>query len=274
MVNFTSLSLLALAGSAIAAPAPYDRNQHRGKKVEWHTVVKTVYHTVYPGWSPKSSSTSVKAPVAAPTTTVVTSAPAAPPAPTSSSIVLEQARPRPSSSKVSSAAPVRSSSAAPVKSSSAAPVKASSTSKAPAYTPAPTPTPTPVVTVPTDNTGYMATVDEWRGKLGLKALKYDSNLEQNALKTARDGNGKMVHWLGPGTFGQVLAPGDAGDFYHCFVGGWLCELPNMAGMNGVCAEASQGWYYTSTGHAEILTDAKYSKIGCGNVGGIWACDVA
>jgi hypothetical protein len=120
----------------------------------------------------------------------------------------------------------------------------------------------------------MAIVDEWRGKLGLKNLIHDDQLEANAIKTCREGNGQMVHQLNPGSMGQVLAPGGPDDFYHVFVGGWLCEKPNMPGMNGVCAEASKGWYYTSTGHADILTSPSYSKIGCGEAGGIWGCDLA
>ncbi|KAF2275788.1 uncharacterized protein EI97DRAFT_433733 [Westerdykella ornata] len=138
-------------------------------------------------------------------------------------------------------------------------------------------TPTPVVKEPEyqppANAGYMATVDEWRGKLGLAKLAVDAQLEANALKTCKDGNGQMVHQLNPGTMGQVLAPGGPEDFYHVFVGGWLCERPDMPGLNGVCAEASKGWYYTSTGHADILVSDKYKTIGCANYNGIWSCDL-
>jgi len=139
----------------------------------------------------------------------------------------------------------------------------------------PTPTPTPVVEseAPTE-TGYMAIVDEYRAKLGLSKLTQDATLEANALKTAQDGNGQMVHELNPGSFAQVLAPGGPDDFKHCFVGGWLCEKPDLPGLNGECATESEGWYYTSTGHADILTSPSYSKIGCGNAGGIWGCDLA
>ena len=124
----------------------------------------------------------------------------------------------------------------------------------------------------------MATVNEWRAKLGLPAFQQSSKREATALKTAKDGNGNMVHQLLPGTFGQVLAPGKPDEFFHCFVGGWLCERPDMAGMNGICATASKGWYYTSTGHADILTSKNYKTIGCANaIGsngvGIWACDL-
>ncbi|KAF2016343.1 hypothetical protein BU24DRAFT_422692 [Aaosphaeria arxii CBS 175.79] len=162
--------------------------------------------------------------------------------------------------------------------------------------PKPTPTPTPVYEAPAPSSvveevpeptepapapapapskeGYMAVVDEWRAKLGLKALIEDATLAANAYKTAKDGNGQMVHQLNPGSMGQVLAPGPEDEFEHCFVGGWLCEIPTLPGLNGVCATQSEGWYYTSTGHADILTSGGYSKIGCGWAGNIWACDLA
>jgi uncharacterized protein YkwD len=120
----------------------------------------------------------------------------------------------------------------------------------------------------------MDTVNEWRQKLKLDPLQHDDQLEANALKTAQDGNGQMVHELNPGSFAQVLAPGQPSEFEHCFVGGWLCEKPNMDGMDGVCSTASSGWMYTSTGHADILTNPDYKKIGCANAGGIWGCDLA
>jgi uncharacterized protein YkwD len=127
---------------------------------------------------------------------------------------------------------------------------------------------------PATGTGYMAVVEEWRGKLGLSSLTQDSTLEANAHKTAQDGNGQMVHQLNAGSMGQVLAPGQPDDFVKVFVGGWLCEKPNMPGLDGACSALSSGWVYTSTGHADILTSPSYSKIGCACVTGIWACDVA
>ena len=150
--------------------------------------------------------------------------------------------------------------------------------------PQPETTPTPVVeeqeapkpteTKASTSTGYMGIVDEWRGKLGLSQLTQDGKLEANALKTAQDGNGQMVHQLNDGSKAQVLAPGQPDEFYKVFVGGWLCERPDMNGMDGVCSSASSGWYYTSTGHADILTSPDYSKIGCAQAGGIWSCDLA
>jgi uncharacterized protein YkwD len=123
----------------------------------------------------------------------------------------------------------------------------------------------------------MGVVDEWRQKLGLKALACDSKLEANAMDTVVSSNGQMVHKLNAGTFGQTLAPGtdDVESFKKVFVGGWLCEIPTLPGLDGVCATMSQGWSYEGqTGHAEILTSPSYSKIGCACHQDIWACDFA
>lgn len=123
-------------------------------------------------------------------------------------------------------------------------------------------------------TGYMSVVSEWRQKMGMSDLQEDSTLAANALKTAVDGHGSMVHQLNPGSMGQVLAPGSESDFESCFVGGWLCEIPSLPGLDGVCSTESKGWSYDTTGHAELLTSTKYSKIGCGWSDNIWACDLA
>ncbi|KAF1828529.1 hypothetical protein BDW02DRAFT_512108 [Decorospora gaudefroyi] len=123
----------------------------------------------------------------------------------------------------------------------------------------------------------MAIVDEWRGKLGLAKLARDSKLESNAMNCVVEGNGAMKHKLNPGTFGQVLAPGKdtQESFLSVFVGGWLCELPNTPGLEGVCGTMSKGWSYQGqTGHAEILMSDNYSKIGCAYYDGIHGCDLA
>tara|TARA_R110002003_G_scaffold572_5_gene20528 strand:- start:806 stop:1171 length:366 start_codon:yes stop_codon:yes gene_type:complete len=121
----------------------------------------------------------------------------------------------------------------------------------------------------------MAVVNEWRTKLGLTNLARDAVLEANALKTCVDGNGQMIHKFNPGTSAQVLAPGNANrEFRRIFVGAWLCERPNMAGMYGVCVTESVGWYYTTTGHADILTSTAYTKIGCATFSGVTGCDLA
>lgn len=126
-----------------------------------------------------------------------------------------------------------------------------------------------------EQTGYMGVVATWRSKMGLSALSEDSTLQGNALKTAQDGNGQMVHELNSGSMAQVLAPGSDDEFEKVFVGGWLCEVPSAAGLDGICSSMSAGWDYAGqTGHADILSSKSYSKIGCACAGGIWACDLA
>lgn len=123
--------------------------------------------------------------------------------------------------------------------------------------------------------GYMDVVSEWRSKMGLSALTEDNTLQGNSLKTVQDGNGQMNHELNPGSMAQVLAPGDADGFEKVFVGGWLCERPDLPGLDGICSTMSAGWSYGGeTGHADILSSTSYSKIGCALADGIWGCDLA
>jgi hypothetical protein len=101
----------------------------------------------------------------------------------------------------------------------------------------------------------MAVVSQWRAAGGLGALTQSSQLEANAAKTCADSGGNLNHELNPGTMAQVLAPGDCTnqEFTSCYVGGWLCEIPSLQGLNGICATAGQGWNHGGeTGHADIL----------------------
>ena len=227
-------TVLALAATAFAAP----HRRHGGKgHIVYETVVHTAYETVIAGQPAPTPSPVVEQP-----------------APVVTSVVVE-AKPTPIYTPIYTPAP----------SSSVIPVVEEPSSTVVA--------PVPSATAPSTSTGYMAIVDEYRTKLGLPALAQSSAREATALKTAQDGNGQMVHQLLPGTFGQVLAPGGPGDFKHVFVGGWLCEIPTLPGLNGECATQSEGWMYSSTGHADILTSDSYKNIGCANAGGIWACDL-
>ncbi|KAF1940082.1 hypothetical protein EJ02DRAFT_311327, partial [Clathrospora elynae] len=124
---------------------------------------------------------------------------------------------------------------------------------------------------------YISIVSEWRAKLGLKELASSAELEKNALNCVTASAGVMMHKLSPGTYGQVLATGKhtMESFLSAFVGGWLCEIPSLPGLDGVCSTMSEGWAYEGqTGHAEILTSDNYSKIGCAWFDGIWGCDLA
>jgi hypothetical protein len=121
----------------------------------------------------------------------------------------------------------------------------------------------------------MDIVRTWRTKLGLKALVHDPKLESNAMDTVVVSNGQMIHKLNDGTFAQVLALDKAGRFEDVLVGGWLCEIPSLTGLDGVCATKSEGWAYEGqTGHAEILTSDAYSKIGCALHTDVRCCDLA
>jgi uncharacterized protein YkwD len=131
--------------------------------------------------------------------------------------------------------------------------------------------------ISTDTTDYISVVSKWRTAAGLPDLTQDSTLEGNALKTSTNSVGGLIHELNPGTFAQVLAPGTTSDFEEVYVGGWLCEIPTDAGLDGICSTASQGWSYDGqTGHAEILTSTSYTKIGCAIASNtnVWACDVS
>lgn len=128
-----------------------------------------------------------------------------------------------------------------------------------------------------DESGYIAVVSKWRAAGGLPPLTRDSTLEANALKTSTDSVGGLKHELNPGSFAQVLAPGTPDNFESVYVGGWLCEIPSLPGLNGICSTAAQGWNHAGqTGHADILVSTKYTKIGCAisTSTGVWACDAA
>jgi len=127
----------------------------------------------------------------------------------------------------------------------------------------------------TPSKGYMDVVSEWRAKLDMEALIHDPELETNAMDTVVAGNGSRTHKLNPGTFGQVIAPGKLDTFSDVFVGGWLCEIPDLPGLGDTCASQSAGWMYNGqTGHAEILTSKEYSRIGCALYANVWCCDLA
>ncbi|KAJ4522651.1 hypothetical protein HRR78_000138 [Exophiala dermatitidis] len=128
-----------------------------------------------------------------------------------------------------------------------------------------------------DESGYMAVVSKWRAAGGYPALTRDSTLEANALKTSTNSVGGLIHELNPGSFAQVLAPGSPSNFENVYVGGWLCEIPSLPGLDGICSTESKGWSYGGqTGHASILSSTSYSKIGCAisTNTNVWACDLA
>lgn len=272
MRSSIAISIAALAGSALAAPsypaaypAAYPADQPApAANPNVEVVVEHVVHTVYvtegsPEATPCPSSTpaATPAPAATPSPEAYPAEQPAPAPSTFSSVVYVEATPSPYPE-------------APVE-----PEPTPTPTPAPAPEPTPTPTPSPSPSPAPSTGGYMDVVTEWRAKLGLSALEFSAELESNALDVVIEGNGKMVHKLNKGTFGQVLAPGDADKFEYVFVGGWLCEMANLPGLGDACAQFSKGWdYQGQTGHAEILTSPNYSKIGCSNREGIWCCDLA
>jgi hypothetical protein len=121
---------------------------------------------------------------------------------------------------------------------------------------------------------YMSIVNEYRSKLGVPSLAYDPEIEFNAYRTCVDGNGQLIHQLISPTRAQVLAGGNMDEFRHIFVGGWLCERPDMPGLGDECATEGQGWVYNGqTGHADVLTSTEYTMIGCASAGGVTGCDL-
>ncbi|EFQ95761.1 hypothetical protein PTT_04964 [Pyrenophora teres f. teres 0-1] len=113
--------------------------------------------------------------------------------------------------------------------------------------------------------------------MGLPPLEIDLRLQANALTTIQHSGGAMIHELNPGTMAQVMAPGECTleGFGGCYLGGWLCEKPQLKGLDGVCHKASKGWEYNGqTDHAEILVSTNYGKIGCSCDFNMWACDLA
>lgn len=259
MVSCKQFVILALSGSTMAFPAVFKRDWKYGQG-RWHGGWGSgrTWSDVAYTWETVTETEEAPAATAAPVTTTADAAP----------VVTVTATYGYTPVVTYSAAPVVTSSAAPVVTSTAVPAVATTASATTASS-APAGSDTSLG-------GYMSIQTKWRVAGGLKAFIYDSKLEANALKTVKDSNGKMVHELNPGSMGQVLAPGDATNFEHVYVGGWLCEVPTLPGLNGICATQSVGWDHSSgeTGHADILTSKSYTKIGCALYAGIWACDVA
>ncbi|KAK3217124.1 hypothetical protein GRF29_1g2055946 [Pseudopithomyces chartarum] len=259
MHTYTALGMLALAGAAVAAPRP------QGPVVVYETAVVTVI--VGPDGQPINGGAAPTPAPAAPApgnwhyggwgpgyNTGAQPTPEPQPEPQPEPTPEPQPEPQPEPSPSPAPAPYE---------------------PEPQPEPQPEPSPSPAPAPPSSDSGYMGTVNTWRAKLGLSELTHDATLEGNALKTCDDGNGEMKHELNSGTFGQVLAPGQPDEFERVFVGGWLCERPDMAGLDGICSTMSEGWAYNGqTGHADILSSPDYKKIGCANAKGIWGCDVA
>ncbi|KID81782.1 hypothetical protein MGU_10883 [Metarhizium guizhouense ARSEF 977] len=158
------------------------------------------------------------------------------------------------------------------------PTKPVETPGAPPTQPSPSPTQAP----PPGGNGpdYINAANEILDLCELRHLAHDPKMETNAKKTCADANGQLKHEMNPGTMGQVMAQGEctAEGFKRSFAGGWLCEIPSLYKKQpNFCSTSplAQGWNYQGqTGHAEILSNTKYTLMGCGCEDKIWTCDLA
>lgn len=243
----TAFSVMALVGSTLAAPAP---PVVTNVVTEYATVIHTI--TMTEGYG---APTEAPAAPAKPAVTLAYSNVPVAPKPTKEA-------PKPTSTKE-------------------APKPIATTIEV--YQPPPQPTaevpePSPEPEQPAaPEREYMGVVNEWRGKMGMKPLKWSKTLEAISSKCVEAGNGQMAHLTNLPSNGQVLAPGENSreGFVNVYVGGWLCEIDTLPGLNGICKTMSKGWnYMNQRGHAEILSDKRHKTIACAWSKGIWSCDLS
>lgn len=252
MHTFKTFSVLAIAATAFAAPAPLDGHALEARDPYWKGGNRWYYRpnptaeVTVTGYGDDSS--------------------------------LPTAAPEPEETYVPVAAPTTEAPAAAVTTPATygnygGGNRGGWSSAAPAAAPSTAPVDTPSVGSGGD---WFDIANKWRVAGGKPAFTLSSKLVANAQDTADNSVGGLTHKLNPGTNAQVLAPGDASNFESVYVGGWLCEIPNNPGLNGICSTASNGWNHEGqTGHAEILTGS-YSSIGCAlsSSTGVWACDLS
>lgn len=152
-----------------------------------------------------------------------------------------------------------------------------------------------------DGVHLLTTINKWRKIYKLPLLRWNHQLELNALKTATDGAGQYQnHELNPGTMAQVISPGMevkyggnlGGDtpFELSYVA-WLCESSSDPELKSDGTDQCQlvddnlHMHYDDKGHYDILTSTSYTHIGCafadnpdsGNdtpYQGLWVCDLS
>lgn len=123
-----------------------------------------------------------------------------------------------------------------------------------------------------NNTEYMSFVNKWRTIIGKPTLEHDALLEGNALETSCRSPPELKHVIFKGTAQQVMCGGNLS--IDDALRTWLCERPDLPNMKTECDRFPPGWSGGLTGHADVMSSAKYTKIGCGKNNGIWTCDVA
>lgn len=152
-----------------------------------------------------------------------------------------------------------------------------------------------------DGVHLLTTINKWRKIYKLPLLRWNHQLEINALKTGTDGAGQYQnHELNPGTMAQVITPGmntkyggDLGGdspFELSYVA-WLCESSSDPELKSDGKDQCQlvtdnlHMYYADKGHYNILNSKSYTHIGCafadnpdsGNdtpYQGLWVCDLS
>ncbi|KID82702.1 CAP domain protein [Metarhizium guizhouense ARSEF 977] len=123
-----------------------------------------------------------------------------------------------------------------------------------------------------NNTEYMSFINKWRTTIGKPPLEHDALLESNALETSCRSPPELEHVLFKGSAQQVMCGGNQS--IDNAVRTWLCERSDLPNMEEACKSFPPGWSGGLTGHADVMSSEKYTKIGCGNKNGIWTCDVA
>lgn len=127
--------------------------------------------------------------------------------------------------------------------------------------------------------------------MGFPVFTYSSQLDANAAKTNNDDSANhMIHELNSGSMAQCIAEVDntSGDgtytpFELTYLA-WLCEIPDSRLGSGCDAmKAATHMVLSDTGHAEILRNPQYTKMGCNyltstehhdNFVGEYTCDFA
>ncbi len=152
-----------------------------------------------------------------------------------------------------------------------------------------------------DGVHLLTTINKWRKIYKLPLLRWNHQLELNALKTGTDGAGRnQIHQLSEGTMAQVITPGMSvkygGDLggdtpFELSYVAWLCESSSDIELKSdgkdQCKLVDDNLHmkYSEKGHYNILTNKAYTNIGCAfaddpKVGnntpyqGLWVCDLS
>ncbi|EXU95965.1 hypothetical protein X797_010970 [Metarhizium robertsii] len=105
-----------------------------------------------------------------------------------------------------------------------------------------------------NNTEYMSFINKWRTIIGKPTLEHDALLEGNACETSRRSPSELEHII-----------------WNRSTGYFWSDLPTM---EEACKRFPPGWSGGPTGHADVMSSAKYTKTGCGQKNSIWTCDLA